>query len=77
MTQGSDQRNGKNKVKINELNDVKEWKKLIKTKTNVLIYFLPGPRPTPAISDTLKALQEAADLVRGIGTIAVTDCSAG
>ena len=62
-----------NKGRINELNDIKEWKHLLKTKTNVLIYF--AQNGLPSNPDIYKVLLEAADKIRGIGTLASVDCS--
>jgi hypothetical protein len=67
--------NGKNKGRLNEVSDVKEWKRLLKTKTNVLIAFLPGPRREPVTTETLKVLTEVSDIVKGIGTVVTADCS--
>jgi protein disulfide isomerase family A protein 5 len=63
----------KNKVVLNELADVKDWKKLIKSKTNVLICF--GNGKASFYNSILGTLHEAAEIVRGLGTIATCDCS--
>ncbi|XP_021948419.1 protein disulfide-isomerase A5 [Folsomia candida] len=64
----------KNKVVLNEMTDVKEWKRLIKSKTNVLICFGSG-RASFARDDILGVLKEAAGVVKGLGTIALVDCA--
>ncbi|CAG7822630.1 unnamed protein product, partial [Allacma fusca] len=64
----------KSKAIIQELSDVKDWKKLIKTKTNVLIYFGNGKSSFQS-KGILSVLQEAAELIKGIGTVAIADCA--
>lgn len=61
-----------NKLVLENLSDIKEWKKLIKVKTNVLIYFGDGPKPKNEVLNVLKSTAEA---IRGIGTVALVDCS--
>jgi len=63
----------KNRATVSELSDIKDWKKLIKTKTNVLIYFGNGKSSFHS-KEILSTLQEAAELVKGIGTMAMVDC---
>ena len=60
---------------LNELADVKAWKNLIKSKTNVLICFGNG-KASFSRDDILENLKEAAELIRGLGTIALVDCAA-
>ena len=56
---------------IEEINDQKDFKKLLRTKTNVLVVF-----HSSAIDvDLSKVLKEAAEMVKGIGTIVNVDCS--
>ena len=65
--------NTKNKAVIQEVVDVKDWKKLIKSKTNVLMLFGNGKS---SLSQGIGGiLQETAELIKGIGTVAVADCS--
>jgi hypothetical protein len=63
-----------NKLKLEELTDVKDWKKLIKSKTNVLICFGNG-KASFTSDDILGVLKETGELVKGLGTIAIVDCS--
>ncbi|ODM91354.1 Protein disulfide-isomerase A5 [Orchesella cincta] len=66
--------NGKGKVTLESLTDVKDHKKLIKIKTNVLVCFGNG-RASFTKDNILNLLTEAANEVKGLGTIAVADCS--
>ena len=59
-----------NKI-VQEISDHKELKKLLKTKTNVLIYFFDKPTSGKLIN----VLREVGDKVKGTGTIVSVDCS--
>merc|ERR1712241_782252 len=59
-----------NKVAIQEISDHKEFKKLMKTKTNVLVYFFDKPTSGKLIN----ILRDVADKVKGTGTIVSVDC---
>jgi len=59
-----------NKI-VQEISDHKEFKKLLKTKTNVLIYFFDKPTSGKLIN----VLREVGDKVKGTGTIVSVDCS--
>ena len=61
-----------NKI-VQEISDHKELKKLLKTKTNVLIYFFDKPTSGKLIN----VLREVGDKVKGTGTIVSVDCSQG
>ena len=56
---------------VQEISDHKELKKLLKTKTNVLIYFFDKPTSGKLIN----VLREVGDKVKGTGTIVSVDCS--
>ena len=58
---------------VQEISDHKEFKKLMKTKTNVLVYFFDKPTSSKLIN----ILREVADKVKGTGTIINVDCSQG
>ncbi|XP_014671849.1 PREDICTED: protein disulfide-isomerase A5-like [Priapulus caudatus] len=58
---------------VEELSDIKEFKKLIRVKTNVLILFTPSLRREDA--KFLKDFDEVAETVRGLGTLVTVDCS--
>ncbi|BES97186.1 Thioredoxin [Nesidiocoris tenuis] len=55
-----------------EVSDIKEWKKILRTKTNVLALFVSSPK---AASGQIKLFKEAAELVKGVGTMILVDCS--
>lgn len=56
---------------VDDVSDVKEFKKLLKTRTSVLVLFSKSTREA---SSVLKVLAEVADAVRGQGTIVTVDC---
>lgn len=66
--QGSSQK----AASVEELNDVKELKKLLRTKNNVLICFISSMRQAASV---VKIFRESADLIRGQGTMVIVDCS--
>lgn len=63
--------NSKNAV-IEDITDVKEIKKIFRTKNNVLVLYASNVKET---QNTIKILREAADLVKGQGTVVLVDCS--
>jgi len=65
---------GTNKGRINELTDIKGWKQLLKTKTNVLIYFAIDGIPNMR-KETSKILLDTSQDIRGIGVIVMADCT--
>lgn len=52
--------------------DQKEWKKLLKTRTNVLALFANGEKH---LSDFLPVYEQVAKKMRGKGTMAYVDCN--
>lgn len=59
---------------IENIVDQKDFKKLLRTKNNVLVMYVANVRETAA---HVKSFREAAQLVKGLGTMALIDCSAG
>ncbi|RZF47675.1 hypothetical protein LSTR_LSTR006311 [Laodelphax striatellus] len=55
-----------------EMSDHKELKQLLRTKTNVLLSFIASPK---LAEKSLKVVNEAAEAVRGEGTMVLIDCS--
>ena len=55
------------------ISDLKEWKKLLKTRNNVLSLFANGKS---SVSDFLPMLEKVASDMRGKGTLVFVDCSA-
>lgn len=55
------------------VSDLKEWKKLLKTRNNVLALFADSKN---SVSDFLPMLEKVAQEVRGKGTLVFIDCSA-
>ena len=61
------------KAFVQDISDHKEFKKLMKTKTNVLVYFFNKPTS----SNVINVLREVADKIKGTGTIVSVDCAQG
>lgn len=59
-------------VLIDSINDFKELKKMLRTKNNVLILFVSNPKTSQS---TIRALDEAAQSVKGEATVVFIDCS--
>lgn len=59
---------------IENLLNEKEFKKVLKTKNNVLVLFAAGLRDNQAV---LKVVRESSEAVKGLGTMVVIDCSTG
>lgn len=57
---------------ISQINDIKEFKKLLRTKTNVLVLFVNESKSTQAIGDVFK---DTADTMKGKATLVSIDCS--
>lgn len=56
---------------VDSMSDLKEFKKLLKTRTSVLACFTKNSKES---SKLIKTLSEVADIVRGSGTIVTVDC---
>ncbi|XP_063216813.1 protein disulfide-isomerase A5 [Bacillus rossius redtenbacheri] len=65
-------RQGAQRPAVDEVSDLKEFKKLLRTKTNVLVCFVSSVKQA---APTVKVFREAADAVRGQGTMLLVDCS--
>lgn len=63
--------NQKNVV-IEDIQDIKDMKKLFRTKNNVLVLFASNLKDT---SNTVKTFREAAQQVKGQATAVLIDCS--
>lgn len=59
---------------IDDISDVKELKKLFRTKNNVLVMFVSSIREAQS---SVKTFREAADSIKGLGTMVLIDCSNG
>lgn len=57
---------------IDNIADVRDFKKLLRTKTNVLVCFTNSLKQSAA---AIKNFKEAAQIVRGQGTMVLIDCS--
>lgn len=57
---------------ISDIDDIKEFKKLLRTKTNVLILYINNHKSSQSVLDVFK---EAADNMRGQATLVVIDCN--
>lgn len=60
------------KTVIDDIVDVKDFKKLLRTKNNVLVCFITSQKQS---SDIIKVFQETADTVKGSGTMVLVDCA--
>lgn len=65
---------GKQNIKssIDEVSDIKDFKKILRTKNNVLVCFISSLKEA---SNILKIFKEAADVIKGQGTMVQIDCS--
>lgn len=59
---------------ITDISDIKEFKKLLRTKTNVLILFVNEIKNSQSITDVFK---DTADSMKGQATLAIIDCNNG
>lgn len=59
-------------VVVDNINDMKDLKKLLRTKTNVLIMFTSGSRDNLA---NIKVFRDTAEVIKGVGTMVLIDCS--
>lgn len=57
---------------IDDLVDIKDFKKLLRTKNNVLVCFISSAKQNANI---IKVFEESADAVKGQGTMVLIDCS--
>ncbi|XP_030031135.2 protein disulfide-isomerase A5 isoform X1 [Manduca sexta] len=57
---------------ISEISDIKEFKKLLRTKTNVLVLFINEPKSSHSLVEVFK---DTADVMRGQATLIFMDCS--
>lgn len=57
---------------IDNINEFKDLKKLLRTKNNVLILFTSNAKESQGI---IKALDEAAQTVKGEATAILVDCT--
>ena len=63
--------NSKNVV-VEGISDMKELKKLFRTKNNVLVLFISSAKETQS---TVNVFREAAEIIKGQGTMVLLDCS--
>nr|XP_026500812.1 protein disulfide-isomerase A5 [Vanessa tameamea] len=57
---------------ISDIDDIKEFKKLLRTKTNVLVLFINNNKASQPV---LEVFKEAADNMKGQATLVMMDCS--
>lgn len=55
-----------------EVTDIKEFKKILRTKNNVLVCFINNPKKALGI---LTIFKEAAEIIRGQGTMLIIECT--
>jgi hypothetical protein len=61
----------KSSTSVEDITDVKEFKKLLRTKNNVLVLFVST---TKRAYNIIKMFREAAEVVKGQGTMVFIDC---
>lgn len=71
VTAPSAKTNNKNVV-IDNIIDARDFKKLLRTKTNVLVCFTNSLKLSNV---AIKNFKEAAEIVKGQGTMVLVDCS--
>lgn len=57
---------------VDNISDMKEFKKLLRTRINVLVLFV---KDKASAQGTIKVFQEASGHVKGQGTMVLLDCS--
>ncbi|XP_018565314.1 protein disulfide-isomerase A5 [Anoplophora glabripennis] len=60
------------KLVLDNIADIKDFKKLLRTKTNVLVCFFNSPKQA---QNVIKVFRDVADNIKGEGTMALVDCS--
>lgn len=57
---------------VEEVSDIKDFKKILRTKTNVLSLFVSNQKRAAPF---MKVYRDAADIVKGQGTMLQVDCN--
>lgn len=57
---------------INDIVDIKDFKKLLRTKNNVLTLFIKSVKQN---SNIIKVFEETAEIIKGQGTMILIDCT--
>jgi len=57
---------------IEDINDIKQLKKLFRTKTNVLLLYISSAKEAQS---TVKVFRDAAEIIKGQGTMVLLDCA--
>lgn len=57
---------------ITSIVDIKDFKKLLRTKNNILTLFINYPKEN---LNVVKVFEDTAELIKGQGTMVLTDCS--
>lgn len=65
--------NGKANAIIEDIAEYKDFKKLLRTKTNVLVLYYNNAKQA---AEQIKVFKETAEIVKGTGTMVLMDCSA-
>lgn len=60
------------KATVEELTDIKDFKKILRTKNNVLVCYIISQKQA---SYMVKIFKEAAEVVKGQGTMLLVDCA--
>ncbi|XP_063837294.1 protein disulfide-isomerase A5 isoform X1 [Ostrinia nubilalis] len=59
---------------IADVNDIKDFKKLLRTKTNVMVLYVNAPKSSQQV---LEVFKDTADAMKGQATLVIIDCSYG
>jgi hypothetical protein len=57
---------------VEELTDMKDFKKVLRTKNNILVCYVSSLKQAPNI---VRIFKEAAEVVKGQGTMLLMDCA--
>jgi protein disulfide-isomerase/protein disulfide isomerase family A protein 5 len=60
------------KMAVEELTDMKDFKKVLRTKNNILVCYVSSLKQSPNI---VRIFKEAAEVVKGQGTMLLMDCA--
>ncbi|XP_065357827.1 protein disulfide-isomerase A5 [Calliphora vicina] len=64
--------NGKTNVIIDDVSEYKDFKKLLRTKTNVLVLYTSNTKQS---SEQIRIFKETAEAIKGSGTMVLMDCT--
>lgn len=60
------------KIVLEDVTEIKEFKKLLRTKNNLLVCYVSSVKQA---SNVIKIFKESAQIIKGQGTMLIVDCS--